>query len=212
MREHWSKDLEDAFAQDDVGYITHIIPPKEVPLTETAVEFLSIDVNKTQALTGVGSTGHLFLQGQTNADVKPETVLQGYRIGARTNDTLRVLVSYGTSTTEYTARIVMPDSELSGEKLFTVNRSVAGINSVGTYSAGGTSNVITFTGAHSFLNGESIRILSDDGHLPEALHLILYILPSLRALVFPPIPTSRLRDSYRHKTTIQLPSTRKVVF
>ena len=60
-------------------------------------------------------------KGQTNADVKPETVLQGYRIGARTNDTLRVLVSYGTSTTEYTARIVMPDSELSGEKLFTVN-------------------------------------------------------------------------------------------
>ncbi len=159
----------DAFAQDDVGYITHIIPPKEVPLTETAIEFQSIDVNKTQALTGVGSTGHLFLQGQTNADVKPETVLQGYRIGARTNDTLRVLVSYGTSTTEYTARIVMPDSELSGEKLFTVNRSVAGINSVGTYSAGGTANVITFTGSHSFLNGESIRILSDDGHLPDGI-------------------------------------------
>ena len=163
------KDLEsDAFAQDDVGYITHY-PTKEVPLTETAIEFQSIDVNKTQALTGVGSTGHLFLQGQTNADVKPETVLQGYRIGARTNDTLRVLVSYGTSTTEYTARIVMPDSELSGEKLFTVNKSVAGINSVGTYSAGGTANVITFTGAHSFLNGESIRILSDDGHLPDGI-------------------------------------------
>ena len=65
VQEHWLRKgfRSDAFAQDDVGYITHIIPPKEVPLTETAVEFLSIDVNKTQALTGVGSTGHLFLQG-----------------------------------------------------------------------------------------------------------------------------------------------------
>ena len=143
----------DAFAQDDVGYITHIIPPKEVPLTETAIEFQSIDVNKTQALTGVGSTGHLFLFNQTNADVKPETVVQGYRIGARTNDTLRVLVSYGSSTTEYTARITMPDSELSGEKTFNVNRSVTGINSIGSYSDGGNANVITLSAAHSFLNG-----------------------------------------------------------
>ena len=159
----------DAFAQDDVGYITHIIPPKEVPLTETAIEFQSIDVNKTQALTGVGSTGHLFLFNQTNADVKPETVVQGYRIGARTNDTLRVLVSYGSSTTEYTARITMPDSDLSSEKIFNVNRSVAGINSIGSSSDGGTANVITLNAAHSFLNGESIRVLSDDGHLPDGV-------------------------------------------
>ena len=159
----------DAFAQDDVGYITHIIPPKEVPLTETAIEFQSIDVNKTQALTGVGSTGHLFLFNQTNADVKPETVVQGYRIGARTNDTLRVLVSYGSSTTEYTARITMPDSELSGEKTFDVNRSVTGINSIGSYSDGGNANVVTLSAAHSFLNGESVRVMSDDGHLPDGL-------------------------------------------
>ena len=111
----------------------------------------------------------MYLFNQTNADVKPETVIQGYRIGARTNDTLRVLVSYSSSTTEYTARITMPDSDLSGEKVSTVNRSVAGINSIGSYSAGGTSNVITFTSAHNFLNGESIRILSDDGHLPDGL-------------------------------------------
>ena len=159
----------DAFAQDDVGYITHIIPPKEVPLTETAIEFQSIDVNKTQALTGVGSTGHLFLFNQTNSDVKPETVVQGYRIGARTNDTLRVLVSYGSSTTEYTARITMPDSELSGEKTFDVNRSVTGINSIGSYSDGGNANVVTLSASHSFLNGESVRVLSDDGHLPDGL-------------------------------------------
>ena len=29
----------DAFSQDDKGYISHIIPPKEVPITENAIEF-----------------------------------------------------------------------------------------------------------------------------------------------------------------------------
>ena len=111
----------------------------------------------------------MFLFNQTNADVKPETVVQGYRIGARTNDTLRVLVSYGSSTTEYTARITMPDSELSGEKTFDVNRSVTGINSIGSYSDGGNANVVTLSASHSFLNGESVRVLSDDGHLPDGL-------------------------------------------
>ena len=111
----------------------------------------------------------MFLFNQTNSDVKPETVVQGYRIGARTNDTLRVLVSYGSSTTEYTARITMPDSELSGEKTFDVNRSVTGINSIGSYSDGGNANVVTLSASHSFLNGESVRVLSDDGHLPDGL-------------------------------------------
>ena len=72
-----------AFSQDDVGYITHIIPPKEIPLTESAIEFDAIDVNKT---VGFGSTGVLFLYGQNNQDVPPENVIDGYRFGARVND------------------------------------------------------------------------------------------------------------------------------
>ena len=34
------------FSQDDKGYITHIIPPKEVPIAENAIEFTAIDVGK----------------------------------------------------------------------------------------------------------------------------------------------------------------------
>ena len=41
----------DCYTQDDVGYITHIIPPKEVPLTESAIEFEAIDVNTTLNLS-----------------------------------------------------------------------------------------------------------------------------------------------------------------
>ena len=44
---------DEAFGQDDHGYITHIIPPKEVPIQENSIEFAAIDVNRT---VGVGST------------------------------------------------------------------------------------------------------------------------------------------------------------
>ena len=65
-------------------------------------------------------------------------------------------------TSEFSSRIVMPNSQSSGEKSFDVNRSAAGINSV-------TSNQIELTEAHTFLNGESIRIISEDGSLPDGI-------------------------------------------
>ncbi len=53
-------------------------------------------------------------------------------------------------------------TQYSSEKLFKVDRSSAGINSI-------TSNVITLTQAHSFENAESVRILSDNGRIPDGL-------------------------------------------
>jgi len=147
-----------AFPQDDQGYITHIIPPKEFSKTETSIEFNAIDVNAT---VGVASTGHLYLYAQTNPDVPPENVFEGYRIGARENDTLKVLISSGGTPVEYSARIVMPDSQTSSEKEFFVGRSV-GVNSI-------TSNTLTLTTAHTFANGESIRVIGDTGQLPDGM-------------------------------------------
>jgi len=147
-----------AFPQDDQGYITHIIPPKEFSKTETSIEFNAIDVNAT---VGVASTGHLYLYAQTNPDVPPENVLEGYRIGARENDTLNVLISSGGTPVEYSARIVMPDSQTSSEKEFFVGRSV-GVNSI-------TSNTLTLTTPHTFANGESIRVIGDTGQLPDGM-------------------------------------------
>ena len=68
--------------QDNQGYITHIIPPKEVSLTESSIEFESIDVTKTDVVAGVGSTGNLYLLNRTNVDAPPENVIEGYRLGA----------------------------------------------------------------------------------------------------------------------------------
>ena len=163
----------DAFTQDNQGYITHIIPPKRVPLAETSIEFDSIDVAKTDVVAGVGKTGNLYLLGKTNVDAPPENVIEGYRLGARENDTLGVLISQSGTVQEYSARIVMPDNTdnptISGEKSSKVNRSVAGINSIGTYSDGSGANVITLTADHKFINGESVRVLSSTGQIPDGL-------------------------------------------
>ena len=164
---------DDAFSQDDLGFITHIIPPKEVPLTENSIEFESIDVTQTDSVAGVGSTGNLYLLSKSNVDDAPENVIEGYRFGARTNDELKVLISSSGIAQEYKARIVMPDGtdspDVSSEKISFVKRSATGINSIGSYSDGGNENVITFTGAHKFLNGESVRIVSDTGQIPDGL-------------------------------------------
>ena len=148
-----------AFPQDDVGYISHIIPPKEIDRTETPIEFNAIDVSKT---VGVGSTAHLYLYNQTNADVPPTNVIDGYRIGARQNDELNVLIPVGGTITEYSSRIVMPDTQTSSEKSATVGRNIAGISSI-------ADSTIKFTLAHPFLNGESVRVFSDNGHLPDGI-------------------------------------------
>ena len=163
----------DAFTQDDQGFITHIIPPKEVSLTESSIEFESIDVTKTDVVAGVGSTGNLYLLNRSNIDAPPENVIEGYRLGARTNDSLKVLISQSGVAQEYAARIVMPDNTdnptSSAEKVFDVKRNSAGINSIGSASISGTQNVISLTRTHNLITGESVRVISDTGQLPDGL-------------------------------------------
>ena len=155
-----------AFPQDDYGYITHVIPPKEFPNDEISIEFEALDVSRT---ISIATTERLYLYNQTNQSNPPEHVIEGYRIGARENDTLKVLISVGGATSEYSSRIVMGNSQTSFEKSFSVGRNTSGINNIGPYSQGGFPDIITLTQAHTFQNGESIRVLSDNGQLPDGL-------------------------------------------
>ncbi|BCU96539.1 MAG: hypothetical protein CM15mV12_3100 [uncultured marine virus] len=63
----------------------------------------------------------------------------------------------------------MPESEFSSEKVSVVKQSPTGINSIGSRSDGGIANVITFTADHSFIQGESVRVIGDTGQLPDGL-------------------------------------------
>ena len=54
---------KNSFSRDDIGYVSHIIPPKEIDTSDTSIEFKSLDVNK---IVGIADTSKLFLYGETN--------------------------------------------------------------------------------------------------------------------------------------------------
>ena len=155
---------EEAFAKDDVGYITHIIPPQEITSSNFNLEYDAIDVLKTLSVAaGAATTSKLFLAEKTNVDDAPNTLVQGYRIGAAVNDTINVGISSDiTGTKNYASRISMPGTtDTASMKEFTVGR-VGTANSI-------TSDIITLTQNHTFLNGETIRFISEDARLPDGL-------------------------------------------
>ena len=79
------------------------------------------------------------------------------------NDQLRVRIHES----DYHADIVMPPTEkdaikITGTKRYDVGRNVSTGNNI-------TSNTLTLTENHSLLNGETIRIISDNARLPDGL-------------------------------------------
>ena len=169
----------DAFPRDNSGYITHVIPPREIETLEGTIEFIGIDVAKT---VGVASTSRLYLYNETNASTPPQNVLQGYRVGAKTDDTLNVLISSSGSSQEYSANIVMPDTQGSVNetisiKSFQVGQSATGVSSI-------SSNIFTLTQPHTFIDGESVQVKSSDGSLPDGVlpNLLYYVITNKNGL------------------------------
>ena len=150
----------DAFTKDDQGYITSIIAPKSVLPTETNVEYLTLDVGLT---TAVGVSSHLYIFGYNERDVPPTEITQGFRVGARKQDQLHVVVGNDTAS----AQIQMVNTDMSvgagntvafgdasSEKVYSVNSVINSELSI----AGSSVDIQT---------GEKIRLISDDGDLPE---------------------------------------------
>jgi hypothetical protein len=151
------------FSQDDVGYITHIAPPRSLLPRTVTVEYPAIDITKT---VGVGQTHKLYLYDYTNQGSPPPSELQGYRFGAHSNDTINVILSTGGVPTQRSAKICMEDtadtSKLSGVKRSRVGNNVSTGNSI-------SNSTLNFTQNHDFLQGESVRVISSNGRLPDGL-------------------------------------------
>jgi len=151
-----------ALGPDNSAYITHIIPPKEITDGVANVDYLSIDVDKT---IGIGTVTRLYFEGYTNQDAPPPYIVDGYRVGSNTNDRLRVQLNINGNEGDFASKIVMPTSTgittNTGEKSYVVSNAV-GVSSI-------SSNIVTFKTSHKLIDGESIRILSDNGFLPDGL-------------------------------------------
>jgi hypothetical protein len=148
---------KEAFAKDNNAYVTSIITPKANLESEVNIDWISLDVGLT---TSVGISSHLYLFGYNDQDDQPPIIIQGYRIGARQNDKLYVQIGSGTSE----ASICMLDNVLGS------GTTIAQGNSVGEkyypVLSGPSSNIFTL-GTHQIQTGETVRIFSDDGDLPE---------------------------------------------
>ena len=78
-----------AFTKDDTAYISNIITPRSINETPVNVDWQSLDVGLT---TSVGISSHLYLFAFKDFDDKPPVIIQGYRVGAKSNDVLSLNV------------------------------------------------------------------------------------------------------------------------
>ena len=155
---------DEAFSKDDVGYITNVIPPKIVDPVTVTLEYDAIDVSRT---VGVGSTSRLYLYNQTNQESKPDSILQGYRIGAKSDEKLNLLITQEGVPTTYHARVIMPNTEEGSNQVTSIKVAEVGRNvSTGNSISGST---LTLKEDHNFINGETIRFFSDNSRLPDGL-------------------------------------------
>ena len=151
-----------AFTPDNAAYITHIIPPKEITDGTANVDYLSIDVDKT---IGIGASTRLYFEGFTNKDVPPPHVVDGFRFGASLDDKIRLQLNIYGNEGDFVSKVVMPTetgiTDNTGEKRYVVSNAV-GVSSI-------SSNIISLKSDHELITGESIRIIANDGFLPDGL-------------------------------------------
>jgi len=159
---------KEAFTKDDKGYITSIIPPKSISTPEIDIEWVQIDVAKTKH---INVANRIYLLGYDKLDVPPPIISQGYRIGARVDD--KVFLSDGAGGTK-SAKILMTDAPFNSatNSIGGTDSSAKVFNDISiTFPNQQKTDQMVFntTAAHNLKNGETVRIYSEVGDLPEGL-------------------------------------------
>ena len=154
----------ESFDRDDVGYITHILPPRESTPRVSNVSWLPLDVTQ---IVSVATTHKLWIANYTSSDLVPPYQIDSYRIGAKKGEELFISINVGNGENNYSTPILMQvpsetytgTASTSSQKVYYVGRN-SGINSI-------TSNILTLTENHKLFNGEKVRIYSDTGETPN---------------------------------------------
>jgi len=150
----------EAFSKDDKGYVTSIIAPRAIVGNESRIEWVQFDVTKSKS---VGINKHLYLLGYNNEDIPPPTISQGYRIGSRVGDKVYV------DSNANSAEILMTNGPITATNTTASGNSSSAKVATATLANDTRGTVYTLAGGHTLKNGESIRIFSEVGDLPEGL-------------------------------------------
>jgi len=141
---------KEAFEKDDTSYLTHLITPQAINSAEENIDWLRIDVNKLDTVL----QDKLYLYGFNKKDIKPPSLTQGYRIGAKKNDVLYLQQEQGGDV--FQATITMLDEGLGHT---TVSAKEYSISSP-------SNNIFASTVTHKLITGEKVLIRSLSGDLP----------------------------------------------
>ena len=143
---------KEAFTKDDKGFITSVINPRSVVTLDQEIEYLQLIKDTSSSST------KLYLFGQESQTVPPSHIVQGFRVGAKVNEKVFVDATDGTT---YQATIVMSNGAAG-----TTDTSQKTYEATHSSATAAKKNVFT-VGTHALQNGESIRIIADNGDLPE---------------------------------------------
>ena len=171
---------KDAFDKDDKGFVTGVVTPRSIGAGPIEIEWVQFDADK---MTGGNTTQQtakakrLYLLGYPLPDTAPPIISQGYRIGARVDEEvfLKQTLADGTEV-ERSAKILMTNeipTSASSNNCTGSDTSAKVYHDVvvSTVQDNNKKDQAIFTTplAHNLRNGESIRVFSEQGDLPELL-------------------------------------------
>lgn len=130
---------KDAFPKDDYGFITHIIPPKDVSIDDQNINTYAADT---------ATSTKVYLKGFDDPLNPPSAKIRGYSIGGRDSDK----IYYTYSGSEYYATIT-PNYKIS------IN--VTSIDTSNDYLQLSTVTGIT--------NGLAVKVISNSSYLPDGI-------------------------------------------
>ena len=151
-----------SFDRDDCGYITHIIPPRELEYRTNRINWLTLDVSLTKSPSNA-TNNRLYLYGYKDVGVLPPHKIEGYRVGAKVDELLYLTINSNTSSSPVLMS-TFSGAGVSSKKVYTVSRNNLGVNSI-------SSNQITFTSSHQLSDGEKVRVFSNTGQSPDGLEI-----------------------------------------
>ena len=158
---------KDAFDKDDKGFVTGIVTPKSIASPAADIEWVQFDGD---LITSSSDNQRIFLLGYTSRDIEPPAISQGYRIGAKVGERIYL------DDDQYFAEVLMtneiPTSAAANQcnGIDTSAKVYEGVK-ITTPSADttGRQTIYNTVSGHNLLNGESIRVFSETGDLPEGL-------------------------------------------
>jgi len=168
-----------AFSKDDRGFVTGVVTPRSITSPETDVEWVQFDGSKIFAatldqngveITPASDAQRLYLLGYTSKDILPPAISQGYRIGCRSGE--RIYLDDDGDFAEVLMTDVIPTSTSSNTCTGTdvaIKTYEGVVITVPLNDNTGRKTIYNTTSNHNLQNGESIRVFSETGDLPEGL-------------------------------------------